>query len=59
MDDELPPVFMLLVPERGDEEHPAMLSSLSRALTHEEVRDSLYEAESSEAVRETLREAVA
>lgn len=52
-------IFMLLVPEGGSEEHLGMLSSLSRALMHEEVRDSLHEAESPEAVRETLRGAVA
>lgn len=52
-------IFMLLVPEGGSEEHLGMLSSLSRALMHEEVRDSLHEAESPEDVRETLREAVA
>ncbi|WP_336344712.1 PTS sugar transporter subunit IIA [Halalkalicoccus ordinarius] len=60
MDDEPATlIFMLLVPEGGSEEHLGMLSSLSRALMHEEVRDSLHEAESPEAVRETLREAVA
>lgn len=60
MDDEPATlIFMLLVPEGGNEEHLGMLSSLSRALMHEEVRDSLHEAESPEAVRETLREAVA
>jgi fructose PTS system EIIA component len=52
-------IFMLLVPEGGSEEHLGMLSSLSRALMHEEIRDSLHEAESPEAVRGTLKEAVA
>ncbi len=52
-------IFMLLVPEGGSEEHLNMLSSLSRALMHEETRDSLHEAESPETVRETLKEAVA
>lgn len=60
MDDEPATlIFMLLVPEGGSEEHLGMLSSLSRALMHEEVRDSLHEAESPETVRETLKEAVA
>lgn len=60
MDDEPATlIFMLLVPEGGSEEHLGMLSSLSRALMHEDVRDSLHEAESPEAVRETLKEAVA
>lgn len=60
MDDEPATlIFMLLVPEGGSEEHLGMLSSLSRALMHEETRDSLHEAESPETVRETLKEAVA
>lgn len=60
MDDEPATlIFMLLVPEGGEEEHLNMLSTLSRALMHEETRDSLHEAESSEEVRETLKEAVA
>ncbi|MFC6906531.1 fructose PTS transporter subunit IIA [Halalkalicoccus tibetensis] len=52
-------IFMLLVPEGGEEEHLNMLSTLSRALMHEETRDSLHEAESPEEVRGTLKEAVA
>ena len=60
MDDEPATlIFMLLVPEGGDEEHLDMLSSLSRALMHEETRDSLHGGESPEAVRESLKEAVA
>lgn len=52
-------IFMLLVPEGGSEDHLNMLSSLSRALMHEDVRESLHAAESPEDVRETLKEAVA
>jgi PTS system fructose-specific IIA component len=52
-------LFMILVPESGAEDHLAILSSLSRALMHEEVRDSLYAAETPEDVQAALREAVA
>lgn len=52
-------LFMLLVPEEGGDEHLSMLSSLSRALMHDEVRDDLHEADSPDAVMDTLREAVA
>lgn len=52
-------VFMLLVPEGESEEHLGMLSSLSRALMHDEVRESLHEAQSPKAVQETLKGAVA
>jgi PTS system fructose-specific IIA component len=51
-------LFMLLVPEAGGEEHLEILSTLSRALMHEEVRDSLRTAESVEGVRDALKEAV-
>ncbi|MEM4782021.1 MAG: PTS sugar transporter subunit IIA [Halalkalicoccus sp.] len=60
MDDEPATlIFMLLVPEGGSEDHLNMLSSLSRALMHEDVRESLHAAHSPEEVRETLKEAVA
>ncbi|WP_338727136.1 PTS sugar transporter subunit IIA [Haladaptatus sp. DJG-WS-42] len=52
-------IFMILVPAEGSDDHLQILSSLSRALMHEEVRDSLYNAETEETVRETLTEAVA
>lgn len=52
-------IFMLLVPEGGSEEHLGMLSSLSRALMHDDIRESLHEAQSPETVRKTLKEAVA
>lgn len=60
MDDEPAKLlFMILVPESGAEDHLEILSSLSRALMHEEVRDDLYDAESAEDVQEVLRGAVA
>jgi len=59
MDDEPAHLlFMLIVPEEGGEEHLQILSSLSRALMHEEVRDSLRTAETVEGVRSALKEAV-
>jgi PTS system fructose-specific IIA component len=60
MDDEPAHLlFMLLVPEEGGDEHLEILSALSRALMHEDVRDSLREAETVKEVRAVLREAVA
>ncbi len=52
-------LFMILVPESGAEDHLEILSSLSRALMHEEVRDDLYAAETPADVQAALREAVA
>jgi len=52
-------LFMILVPESGAEDHLSILSSLSRALMHDEVREDLHAAGDSEAVRDTLKEAVA
>ena len=52
-------LFMILVSESGSEDHLTILSSLSRALMHEEVRDDLYAAESPAEVQAALREAVA
>ncbi|WP_121822224.1 PTS sugar transporter subunit IIA [Halostella salina] len=52
-------LFMILVPESGAEDHLSILSSLSRALMHDEVREDLHAAEDAEAVRDTLKEAVA
>jgi PTS system fructose-specific IIA component len=51
-------LFMLIVPAEGGDEHLEILSSLSRALMHEEVRESLRTAESVEGVRTALKEAV-
>ena len=60
MDDEPAKLlFMILVPESGADDHLAILSSLSRALMHEEVRDELYAAETPVDVQNTLREAIA
>jgi PTS system fructose-specific IIA component len=60
MDDEPATlVFMILVPEAGGDDHLAILSSLSRALMHDDVRDRLHAAEDEAAVQQTLREAVA
>lgn len=52
-------VFMILVPNEGGEEHLNILSSLSRALMHDDVRDSLHNADNAEAVQDTLQEAIA
>jgi PTS system fructose-specific IIA component len=52
-------IFMILVPEEGADDHLDILSSLSRALMHEEVREDLHGAETSSDVQETLKEAVA
>lgn len=60
MDDEPATlIFMILVPEEGADDHLDILSSLSRALMHEEVRDDLRAAETPTDVQETLRGAVA
>ncbi|WP_049987205.1 PTS sugar transporter subunit IIA [Halobellus rufus] len=59
MDDEPARLlFMILVPAEGGEEHLQILSALSRALMHEDVRETLLEAEDAETVQETVREAV-
>ena len=52
-------IFMILVPEQGGEEHLNILSSLSRALMHDDVREQLHAAEDESAVQNTLREAIA
>ena len=51
--------FMLIVPEKNSDDLLEILSSLSRALMHEEVRESLRNVESTEGVRGVLKEAVA
>jgi PTS system fructose-specific IIA component len=51
-------LFVLLAPEACGDEHLEILSSLSRALIHEEVRESLRTAESVEGIRTVLKEAV-
>jgi len=52
-------IFMILVPASGSEDHLKILSSLSRGLMHEEVRDDLHAAEDEAAVQDALREAIA
>lgn len=51
-------LFLLLVPSEGGEEHLGILSSLSRALMHDEVRENLLTAESSTAVRAIIVDAL-
>lgn len=53
-------LFMLLAPadESGADDHLATLSSLSRALVHDEVRERLHDAESPAEVRNALTEAI-
>jgi len=43
-------VFLIAVPEKSDKEHLNILSMLSRALMHEEVRDALLRASRPEEV---------
>jgi PTS system fructose-specific IIA component len=47
------------VPKEGGEDHLTILSSLSRALMHDDVRERLQEAEDESEVQDTLREAIA
>lgn len=42
--------FLIAVPEKSDKEHLNILSTLSRALMHEEVRDALMRATTPEEV---------
>jgi len=51
-------IFEILVPAGGSEDHLTILSSLSRSLMHDEVRDGLYDADSPEDVQQVLREAI-
>lgn len=51
-------LFLLLVPAEGGEEHLSILSSLSRALMHDEVREDLLTAESSVAVKDIIVDAL-
>lgn len=52
-------IFMILVPKEGDEDHLEILSSLSRALMHDDVRERLHDADDESEVQATLREAIA
>jgi PTS system fructose-specific IIA component len=51
-------LFMLLMPADGDDEHLSVLSSLSRSLMRDEVRDDLSSADSPETVQRVLVEAM-
>jgi len=51
-------LFLVLVPAVGAEEHLQILSSLSRALMHEDVRETLLAADDAETVQNTVREAM-
>lgn len=51
-------LFMLLMPADGDDEHLSVLSSLSRSLMHDEVREDLATADSPETVQRVLVEAM-
>lgn len=51
-------LFMILVPEAGSGEHLEILSSLSRALMHDEVREDLHAAGSPKEVTTVLTNAI-
>jgi len=51
-------IFMILVPKEGGEDHLTILSSLSRALMHDDVRERLHAADDESEVQDTLREAI-
>ena len=51
-------IFMILVPKEGGEDHLQILSSLSRALMHDDVRERLHAAGDESEVQSTLREAI-
>jgi PTS system fructose-specific IIA component len=51
-------VFMILVPESGSDAHLDILSSLSRSLMHDEVREGLYDAETPADVQAVIEEAI-
>ncbi len=60
MDDEPATlIFLILVPEAGSEDHLEILSSLSRALMHDDVRERLHAADDESEIQQTLREAIA
>ncbi|WP_224269151.1 PTS sugar transporter subunit IIA [Haloprofundus salinisoli] len=52
-------VFMILVPESGEDEHLTILSTLSRSLMHDEVRKGLYDAETPGDIQSVMKEAMA
>ena len=51
-------IFEILVPEGGSDDHLEILSSLSRSLMHDDVREGLYDAENAEEIQEVIREAI-
>lgn len=51
-------LFLILVPESGTDDHLDILSTLSRALMHDDVREQLHAAETPGDVQATLEEAV-
>jgi len=51
-------LFLILVPAVRAEEHLQILSSLSRALMHEDARETLLAADDAETVQNTVREAM-
>jgi len=51
-------LFMLLFPEGSEDDYLDMLSSISRSLIHDEVRESLYSAESDQEIMEILEKEV-
>jgi len=51
-------LFMLLVPAEGGEQHLGILSSLSRALMHDEVREDLHAAASPANVKDIIVDAL-
>ncbi|MFB6078693.1 MAG: PTS sugar transporter subunit IIA [Halarchaeum sp.] len=60
MDDEPATLFfMILVPEASSQDHLKILSSLSRSLVHDEVRQRLHDAETAADVQRIIIEEVA
>jgi len=51
-------LFMILVPEGGSDEHLEILSSLSRALMNDQVREDLHTAQSPKEVTSVLTKAI-
>lgn len=52
-------IFMLLFPEGSEDDYLELLSSISRSLMHEEVRNDLLEADREQEVMDILEEEVA
>lgn len=52
-------IFMILVPASGGDDHLNILTALSRALMHDDVREQFHEAETAADVQSALEEAVA